>query len=56
MNLTFEYEKETKGTYRYREAGDEPIIGTIYVKKSALKDIGITDKQGITITIIKEEK
>jgi len=36
--LTFNLEKETKGTWRYAEVaeGPDPVVGTLYVKKSAL--------------------
>jgi hypothetical protein len=36
MNVEFKIEKETKGTVRYKEQADEPVIGTLYVKKGAL--------------------
>lgn len=36
--ITFKLEKETKNTYRYTEASDEPVIGTLYIQKSALGD------------------
>mgnify|MGYP003385560890 CR=1 FL=1 len=34
--VTFNYEKETKNSVRYKELpeeGKEPIVGTLYVKK-----------------------
>ena len=34
--LTFEYEKETKNSVRYKEVPEEgtaPIVGTLYVQK-----------------------
>ncbi len=34
--VTFEYEKETKNSVRYKEAPDEgvaPIVGSLYVQK-----------------------
>lgn len=36
--LTFNLEKETKGTWRYAEVADGPnaVVGTLYIKKSAL--------------------
>jgi hypothetical protein len=37
--LTFEQEKETKNTVRYQEQpedGNDPVIGPLYVQKSAL--------------------
>lgn len=52
--LTFAIEKETKGAVRYAEEGvgqfDEPTVGTLYVRKSAFKDLGKIPQQ-ITVTI-----
>ena len=42
--LKFAFEKETKGTVRYQEVGDDgalafaPQVGTLYVRKSAMPD------------------
>jgi hypothetical protein len=37
FNLVFDLEKETPGTFRYRERTDDsPVVGTLYVKKAAL--------------------
>ena len=42
--LHFTLEKETKGAARYQEDGvgqfDEPVVGTLYVRKSAFKSLG----------------
>lgn len=54
MNILFTFEKETKGTYRFKENGDDPIIGTIYIKKSAIKNLGITEDSVLSISISKE--
>lgn len=35
--VDFEFERETKNTYRFQESGDDPVIGTLYVKKSLFK-------------------
>lgn len=44
VKLVFEREKETRRTFRFREAGvDDPleaVVGSIYVKKTALKELG----------------
>lgn len=52
--LTFALEKETKGAIRYLELVEdkfaEPTVGTLYVRKSAFKDLG-RFPQKITITI-----
>lgn len=49
--IVFQFEKETKNTYRYVEVTTEaPIIGTLYLKKYAAPDcpkllsITISDK------------
>lgn len=57
MQLNFEFEKETKGTIRYKETAEEPVIGTLYVKKARLKDLGLSGTAGevITLEIAKEE-
>jgi hypothetical protein len=31
--LRFNYERDTKNKYRFREDADEPVMGTIYVAK-----------------------
>ncbi len=35
--LTFEFEKETKNTFRFKEQGNEQVIGTLYVQKTFFK-------------------
>ena len=32
--IHFVYERDTKRTYRFQEQADDPIVGTLYVKKS----------------------
>lgn len=54
--LSFRVEKETKGAIQYKEYltndedtnKDNMVIGTLYVRKSAMKE---TSKQDITVTI-----
>ncbi len=36
MKATFKFERETKRTYRYLEEADAPVVGTIYIRQSAL--------------------
>lgn len=36
IKAKFELEKETKGTYRYKELSNECTIGTLYIRKSAI--------------------
>ena len=56
MSMRFEFEKETKGTIRYREISENPVIGTVYIKKAKLKELGLTGKEAIKISISKEEE
>ncbi|MFQ6128652.1 MAG: hypothetical protein ACE5QW_07100 [Thermoplasmata archaeon] len=37
VTLTFRYERDTKRTYRFQEESENPIVGTLYVQKSAFK-------------------
>lgn len=47
MKVVFEFEKETKGAVRYTEVQQdklaEPIIGTLYVRKSGLAKMGFKE-------------
>lgn len=36
IKAKFELEKETKGTYRYKEVSDECAVGTLYIRKTAM--------------------
>ena len=36
-HLTFRYERDTKRTYRFQEESENPIVGTLYIQKSAFK-------------------
>lgn len=44
ITVSFEAEKETKNTYKFKESVggplDTPKVGTIYVPKATLKEIG----------------
>lgn len=31
--VDFEYERETKRKYRFKELAEEPVLGTLYVSK-----------------------
>ena len=52
--LDFTMERETKGTWRYKEdeaeGGVRPAIGTLYVTKAALAKLGGNVKH-LTVTI-----
>jgi len=50
---TFTWFKVTKGTQVYREEGDDPKIGTIYVKKATL---GQTPPKQLTVVLQWEDK
>ena len=49
--LTFDHERETKGTHRYAEQGDPDnlAVGTLYIRKSQL-DGERPDKIKVVIT------
>ncbi len=52
FTVLFEFEKETKNTFRYAERveGEQPArIGTLYVQKSALG--GGSPPPGLTVTV-----
>lgn len=52
VKVTMEHSKETKGTHQYKEDGDQPKIGTIYVPKRTLKDdLGEDQPDEITVSI-----
>ena len=53
--LTFAFERETKNTIRFSEQVedqlDTPSIGTIYVAKAALKQMGWKQGQEIVLSV-----
>lgn len=53
IKLKLIYEKETPGTWRYKETADEITIGTLYIKKRALAP---PIPEEITVTIEAEDK
>ena len=44
MEIQFEYEKDTKNTIRFKEILEDELdtakVGTIYIQKSFLKELG----------------
>lgn len=56
MSIRFTFEKETKGAVRYKEASAQPIVGTLYLKKARLKELGLENLGPIIVTIEKEEQ
>lgn len=55
MTVTFKQEKVTKNTIKFAEVLendlDAPKIGTLYVQKATLKEIGWTDGKQLTVEI-----
>ena len=55
LNVTFEMEKDTKNTIRFKEVVpgplDTPKVGTIYVPKATLKEVGYEVGQQLVIGI-----
>ena len=55
MKVTFEFEKDTKNTIRFKEVLNGPLdvanIGTLYVPKMTLKAIGYQEGQKLEVTI-----
>ena len=47
--LSFTFERETKNTYRFAEDGDDAMVGTLYVKKSAFSK-GAPESLTATVT------
>ena len=58
MKITFEMEKATKNTIRFAEILaselDAPKVGTIYVPKSTLGELGWKEGDVLTIELAKE--
>ena len=59
MKVNFKMEKATKNTIRFAEVLeselDAPKIGTIYVPKSTLGELGWKEESTLTIEIGKED-
>lgn len=55
LELSFSFERETKNTIRFAEQVedqlDTPSIGTIYVAKAALKQMGWKQGQELVLTL-----
>lgn len=55
LKVTFEVEKETKNTFKFKEVTggplDTPKIGTLYVPKATLKEIGYAPGSQLTIEL-----
>lgn len=55
VTVLFEMEKETKNTIRFKEVVadllDTPKVGTIYVPKATLKEIGYTQGSKLSMDL-----
>jgi hypothetical protein len=53
--ISFTFEKETKNTLRFTEDVasnlDTPAIGTLYVQKGTLKELGYKDGSKLHVTL-----
>lgn len=60
LKVKFEEEKETAGTWRFKECDvgplDTPIMKTVYLPKATLKQLGWTPNSGKKIVIGIEVK
>lgn len=56
-SFTFEADlnRETKGTFRMDEIGDNPFTGSIYLKKAALESVK-PQKVRVTVEILEEQE
>lgn len=55
MKVQFEFERDTKNTIRFKEVVngplDTPRIGTLYISKSSLKELGYTEGAKLEVSI-----
>ena len=55
MKVTFEFEKDTKNTIRFKEVLNGPLdvanIGTLYIPKMTLKAIGYQEGKKLEVTL-----
>lgn len=51
ITVVLKKDRETKGTWRYAEVteDDNPVIGTLYVRKSGARRLG--DPESLTVTL-----
>jgi hypothetical protein len=58
QTVTFEFEKDTKNTVRFKEVLngplDAPTIGTLYVPKQTLKTIGYKEGSKLLVDLRTE--
>lgn len=53
--IKFNFDRETKGTFRYAEATDDPIIGTLYIRKNKAEDYFGKSKPSQNLVLTIEE-
>jgi hypothetical protein len=59
MKVILDFEKDTKNTIRFKEANvgplDVPKVGTLYVPKTTLKEIGYIEgaQLELNLTVVK---
>lgn len=49
MKLIFTKAKDTKNKVRYEEEGDDQVVGTLYITKEDVRDLGNPEKVEVTI-------
>ncbi len=49
--VEFTKEKETKNTFRFSENGDDPVIGTLYVQKRVMTELGNPETLRVTLEV-----
>lgn len=54
--MKFTKEKETKGAIRYHEESEDPAVGTLYIRKDHLKDMGLDNAESIEVEIKRGEE
>jgi len=61
IKVNFQWLADTKGAVRFQEVGDDgrpkksdadgAVIGSLYLRKAALKELGISNLKGFTVTV-----
>lgn len=55
MKIEFAFDRATKNALRYQEVGADPKVGSLYLKKTAAKELDLTEGDGLIVTVKKEE-
>lgn len=56
MKIEFEFDRATKNALRYKEIGDDPKVGSLYLKKTAARKLILTEGDGLVATLEKKEE